>query len=893
MANFQHIAVIAFTTGSTTATLTSTEDITSFLPGDVIFPAGQLPVKIASIADRVVTLSNAALFTTGSTTAIMMAGDVSLRDALNQIQLNNATWLRHFAPFLKWVSSVNEKENLIDANGTAILSYTPFHLNSIIDAIELGGFINLVDTPANFTDAAGKILQVNAGATAIEFVEPGASQYAMSKVVFDSTVCKRRQTNIGSGDMHLNMGFADYYTTPATTPYQFTLNARNRFVNGIKYVISAKNITIPAASSVVTTLSNQTLVMFETRLINITSSNAFYLKSDGDSTVIAWSTSTANHTTYLQDFENNIFIDNGILYQYVYNHVVTALTQNYAKNDNAAIIAAGYTQGTVGDNYIHWTKTGIEAVALCMVQQGNQGAHHQVVNPNGTARFGDGNFWYNTNNANTTAADCFTTQLSGDIASTVSGHPSGDLFYDAVTASDIWDLRISSRIVDSKTIRETFKRKAIAGTVRGFEGVPFLRFFDVNTASGVFDTPTIGVADSTLYNVGDLVIVQQDGAREYATRHVAAIPSATNITLDVNVWRTPNGVIAVHSVQLHAQANPTWTDIVGVPAQIAATFPNGVEGQWIPVLPDSSEKVYKLNRKSLESSINRTNTQNNGVSWGNNSAVGVDNTLNKIISGSSSIPANEVAIFNYETQAHFTEDDVNSEVIDLGGVFATNRYTVDAGQYSGALLINSLLGKVLTNTNTSALVAVEMPIGAHSFKHDTHSFQGNVSFAQQPKHEVINLVSGANPAGKTLDYLTESNGVGKLCYAFKEMFYDVGTLTNISTTAATSYVTGTGYRWSAAGFGRLRHFRIIPLANITLSSATIAEYYYELDGYIMDAGTKRFKVITNTVKGWGDNNKFEISDNQTTVIDINGNSVLYGTASFRVPFYIVNLSDRL
>ena len=38
---------------------------------------------------------------------------------------------------------------------------------------------------------------------------------------------------------------------------------------------------------------------------------------------------------------------------------------------------------------------------------------------------------------------------------------------------------------------------------------------------------------------------------------------------------------------------------------------------------------------------------------------------------------------------------------------------------------------------------------------------------------------------------------------------------------------------------------------------------------------------------WGDNNQFEILDNQGTQTDDNGNSVLYGTASFDTQYFVV------
>ncbi|MCP5005759.1 MAG: hypothetical protein GY941_17755 [Planctomycetes bacterium] len=38
---------------------------------------------------------------------------------------------------------------------------------------------------------------------------------------------------------------------------------------------------------------------------------------------------------------------------------------------------------------------------------------------------------------------------------------------------------------------------------------------------------------------------------------------------------------------------------------------------------------------------------------------------------------------------------------------------------------------------------------------------------------------------------------------------------------------------------------------------------------------------------WGDNDQFEITNNQSTLTDDNGNTILYGTASFNTQYFIV------
>ena len=94
--------------------------------------------------------------------------------------------------------------------------------------------------------------------------------------------------------------------------------------------------------------------------------------------------------------------------------------------------------------------------------------------------------------------------------------------------------------------------------------------------------------------------------------------------------------------------------------------------------------TFNLNRK-LTAAFQVVITGDNGGSWTTPSFT-TNTTLNTVTFDYDALV--DVAIFHYETQAHFTEDDVNSEVLDLGGVFATNRYQ----EVQGCILSSSLMG---------------------------------------------------------------------------------------------------------------------------------------------------------------------------------------------------------
>lgn len=440
------------------------------------------------------------------------------------------------------------------------------------------------------------------------------------------------------------------------------------------------------------------------------------------------------------------------------------------------------------------------AIPIALVQRRSSGIYEPTYNPNGCDKLTGNQFWYENPTAITSTADCFNPankQNAGDISSSNSGRPD-DKYYDAIYASDVNDLRMSSRRVPLSQIREGYKRKAIAGEVRGFEGVPFLSSFTTITSGNSGNFTFIAVTDSSDASVGDLITFERNDGT-YVNRIVTNVPNANRIDYAGGIDSRSNGIVAIHKPQQHSQANPTWTDIIGDPARIAVTFPNGVEGQWIPVIPAGVNDTYSLNRKSLESPISNTRTLDDGASW-----VNADLTINTTTNDfTGTLGGNYVALWQYETQAHFTEDDVNSKVLDLGGVFG-------AARNNNAPIVSSLIGKVPTSAAIKSYLEtfmIQATLGATG--DGAGSLLGD---AWGTSHHTLDMGHDNNsPAVKILDYLSSENGVAKLCYAYKEMVYDTT---------------------------------------------------------------------------WGDNNQFEIIDNQSTLTDDNDNTVLYGTASFQTQFFI-------
>ena len=123
------------------------------------------------------------------------------------------------------------------------------------------------------------------------------------------------------------------------------------------------------------------------------------------------------------------------------------------------------------------------------------------------------------------------------------------------------------------------------------------------------------------------------------------------------------------------------------------------------------------------------------------------------------------------------------------------------------------------------------------------------------------------------------------------MVYDTGVntatdFTNITETTNLDTIYGTTPNVNVTD-GRFAGYFIMlrDIGSFDLSN----EAFFEVGGFIYLTDTTTlpyFKRWNGT--GWGDNNKFEITDNQDVLTDDNGNTVLYGTASFNTQYFIVD-----
>jgi hypothetical protein len=537
------------------------------------------------------------------------------------------------------------------------------------------------------------------------------------------------------------------------------------------------------------------------------------------------------------------------------------------------------------------------SIPVATVQRRNEGAYHPVYNPNGVGLFintadGGGAEWYSNGNGGiTSTVICFnqvafgTTGVQGvlDGAGQISvgagqvGRPD-DKFYDAIYASDVKDNRMSTEDLPYSEIRKRHKRDSISGAVRGFEGVPFTKVYTQAFSSGAATSLNIG--NTAGISVGDIVYSERfDNASPfYDFAKVLTISSSSVLGLDRSVQREAGGLIVIALQQNHKQANPSWTDIVGTPAKIAATFPNGVEAQWIPLLPTGVALPFALNRKCTDSDVLRTYTGDNGATWVSNTGGTFSGTTNTDTSG---FTTNDVVLLQYTTQAHFTQVALNSKVLDLGSVWAGSHPNSDWGCILQSSLIN-VVGIGASNPRLGNFGEVRNYVFRPS---DGTLFDDSNS---SPTHDTISIENAT--AVKTLDYLSSLNGVATLNYAYKEMVWDTGAdgtddFINITSASTSTTVVGSLYHVTdgpLTGFYRC-------LANKTSIPLSDSRWSKNADGDIVYGGNATGLQIYFELwdgNGFGDNGKFEIIDNQGTLTDDNGNPVLYGSALFNTQYFI-------
>ena len=455
-----------------------------------------------------------------------------------------------------------------------------------------------------------------------------------------------------------------------------------------------------------------------------------------------------------------------------------------------------YGSGTFTNDTTTFSHSSVtHATPIALIQRMNQGAYHPTYNPMGC------NEWWVTNTGSTggwydsrlsvqivSTEQCFAYTESfimgrpaggqykkGNISSARSGRSDQYSFYDAIYAGQVEDLRLNANKLDVNQLREESIRKAVAGEMRGKGRVPFTSATFKNATSlstgtvGAYAIPVNEVSGSVDFIPSNQTPVEVNmkvlvGSVTYNILRVRfSGASNENIFIETDSLVTAGGgeqLTGCLGYQLSPEFDSLpWVDIIGDPERIAATFPDGVVGQWIPQIPDSSTRI-DLNTKCKTSTALQVFTDNDGTDWSPFTAS-VSNITNTI----PSILTDRVMLVHYETHSNFTEGSVRGVVVgSVGKVYASSDNRIIVGnrlQYS----TTGTIGKSEVGSRYSY-----HPVNKYAIPSDG-KLLGQDDFPLVHTEITFDTPSNSSPAVKALPTIIEKNGLYYLQLNGNELTY--------------------------------------------------------------------------------------------------------------------------
>lgn len=509
---------------------------------------------------------------------------------------------------------------------------------------------------------------------------------------------------------------------------------------------------------------------------------------------------------------------------------------------------------------------------------------------------------------------------TGKLGQNWSGRPDQYRYHDAIYAGQVEDLRLSAKKQDVNKLRESKLSDAIAGKFRGKEKLPFTKLksgFCYDSGMTIYIFQNTPVSESSLigndkYYKGSDIVKSYPKHSEFKAPAVAIkFTDAGDTDLTTFAGGTPLGqwfIIDKFCLQSNffiALTNPStgnsnwfssgrastiqaellfpteqsnaefdilpWTDIVATPDNFKATFPNGVQGQWIPKLPDGTAG-YPLNRKLSGDTLSATFSSDHGQTWVKNN-VQFDPVKNI---NSASWDANTVALLQYQSDSSFTHAAKSTTVCgDIGRVYATQAYLSHYGNR-----LQPSLTEAIGKRNSSAYFQEYLNVSKHAYYSSTQTLGWTSHTGDEPVHEPLNLdaPNDNSPAVKALSTITEKNGLLYLQFHGSELKYKSIHLRDVEVIEAgveVSVVKGKVYRLQ--GFDNAHLNRpVIALQdrlNFTFSASAFDGYRVAHDGRIMTSSGAEYSLIRVHNNDWGDDQTIPIINGENTKTDLNGNTV--------------------
>lgn len=573
------------------------------------------------------------------------------------------------------------------------------------------------------------------------------------------------------------------------------------------------------------------------------------------------------------------------------------------------------------------------AIPIALVQRLNQGAHHPTYNPFGCGGFESisGTVecapWFSNKapEVNSTL-DCFLKKslrfrdtgklIRPDLAVRVDEYK----FFDAIYSGQVEDLRINANKLDVNKLRESKLSDAIAGKLRGKEKLPFTKLksgFCYDSGMTIYIYQNVPSSESSLigsdkYYRGDDIVKSYPKHSEFKASAVAIkFTDAGDTDLTTFAGGTPLGqwfIIDRFDMQSNlfiALKNPNtgnshwfssgrastiqaellfpteqnhaefdalpWMDIIATPDNFRATFPDGVQGQWIPKIPDGSPD-YPLNRKLSGGTLSAIYSNDLGQTWVKSDAT--FDSVKNIKSGDWD--PNAVGLLYYETRSSFTHSSSNRVVIgNLGQVYASQASLNDYGNRLHASLTDNI-GK----RTSSAYFQEFLSLKKYTFFSPNQILGWTSQVGDEPLHEPLSLdaPNDNSPSFKTLTTVTQKDGLLYMQFHGAELKYQPVNLSLVEVIEAgveASVVKGAKYRLKGFDNSHLNR-PVIALQdklNFTFAASAFDGYRVSHDGRIITRTGDEFQLLRVHNNEWGDDQTIPIISRENTKIDLNGNTV--------------------
>lgn len=437
-------------------------------------------------------------------------------------------------------------------------------------------------------------------------------------------------------------------------------------------------------------------------------------------------------------------------------------------------------------------------IPVAIITQLNDGVWHPVYNPLGTSRPRN-----DANNGNTawfgqthiaSALDCFTTRSTPASTKAFFGNVYGSgryddyRFFDVTYAGLVQDMRLMVNKSSNRDLLKQGIQKAIAGELRGRQTLPYTWCGKITIVStpvfsdgytkfiGATTTSQIPKKRASQYTPTQkfLAYVKSPvSGNWYELSHVFCEDLGSGTTYLNNKYGDMRSEFAIsETTQLEVIISDyeilkaefdslPCIGLIGGHAQLSATFPDGVVGQWLPQEPNGATAKYFYPRKA-QSVDNRVYTSDSGASW--QLATAPLNDVENSLDGHP-YASNHVQLVHFTSLSDFTESAINSlNQVEFGDVFCGAHNLLSVGNR----LQGSVTGKIgVDNTSNSRGL---LPLSFYLLENG--GFSLNAFYA--PKHGALPLdtPSSNSPAFKTLFSLVEDKGLLYLQFNSVELAFD-------------------------------------------------------------------------------------------------------------------------